>query len=293
MKTAITSLLLVITLTGCQFSKSIKKDLISGLLTTGDGISCDDVYLTVDNEKTNRTTFIYGEQFLVNFNNIEGFIKENDYVFPGMKLVVLSKTGDTILQTNDLYIDYSNGIKITPLKLTSDVTVASPINSKGEYTLNVSIWDKKGTGTFSAKLDFKVISNEQILTESVNVNCDEIYLYSEERSKVLPDNKIRFNENTYFIFEGLTGFKEENGIVFPGLSLTGTDKEGAVILDYADLFADYSESGFPVSDFNSRVAPSFILKGSEFKNPLHCELIIWDKKSDARIKIIADLVIEP
>jgi hypothetical protein len=293
MKTVITSLLLLFALSGCQFSKSVKKDLVSGLLTTGDGISCDDVYLTVNGEKTENTTFIYGEQFLVNFNGIEGFKKENEYVFPGMKLAVVSEAGDTVLQTDDLYSDYANGLKLNPLLLTSDVTVASPIDSRSKYTLQVSIWDKKGNGSFSAKLDFKVIPNEKLVSEAVNVKCKEIYLYSKERSKVIPDNKIKFNENTYFIFEGLSGFKEENGIVFPGLSLKGTDKEGAVILDYADLFADYSETGLAVSDFNTRVASNFILTGSEFKNPLHCELTIWDKKSDARIKINADLLVEP
>lgn len=293
MKTAITSILLLLALSGCQFSKSVKKDLVSGLFTTGDGLSCKDVFLTANGEKTESTTFIYGEQFLVNFNGIEGFKKDNDYVFPGMKLAVVSDAGDTVLQTGDLYSDYPNGLKLDPLLLTSDVTVASPIDSKGEYTLHVSIWDKKGNGSFSAKLDFKVIPNEKIVTEAVNVTCKEIYLYSKERSKVIPDNKIKFNENTYFIFEGLSGFKEENGMVFPGLSLKGTDKEGALILDFDDLFTDYSENGLSVSDFNMRVASNFVITGSEFKNPLHCELTIWDKKSDARIKIIADLVIEP
>jgi hypothetical protein len=292
MKTVLTSLLFLIALSGCKFSKSVKKDLLSGLFTTGDGLSCDNVYLSVNDEKTDRNTFIYGEEFIVNFNNIEGFRKENDYVFPGMKLVVLSSTGDTVLQTNDLYSDYTNGMKLSPLLLTSDITVASPIKSKGEYTLQVKIWDKKSNGTFSAKFNFKVNSNEKITTEAVNVTYNEIYLYSKEREKVITDNKMKFSENTYVILEGLSGFKEENGMVFPGLSLKGTDNEGKLILDFSDLFEEFSKSGLAVSDFNTRVSSHFILSGTEFKNPLHCELAIWDKKSIARIKVAADLIVE-
>lgn len=293
MKTAITSLLLLIALSGCQFSKSVKKDLISGLFTTGDGLSCDDVYLTVNNEKVNRNSFIYGEEFNVNFNNIEGFTREGENVFPGMILTVISKTGDTVMNTVDLYSDYTSGLNLSPLLLMSDITVASPIHSNGEYTLNVKIWDKKGKGTFSAKFDFNVTVNDKIKLEPTGVTYNEVYFYSKERSRVIPDDKIKFNETTYVIFEGLSGFKEENGMVFPGLNLTGKDSAGESIMNFDDLFADYTEKGLSVADFNARISSHFILTGTEFKNPLHLELTIWDKKSDAKIKASADLTIEP
>ncbi|MBA4323111.1 MAG: hypothetical protein C0408_09875, partial [Odoribacter sp.] len=166
MKITVTALLFLVALSGCQFSKSVQKDLISGLFMTGDGLSCDDVYLSVNNQKTERSTFIYGEKFLLNFNNIEGFKKDNDHVFPAMTLLVVSKTGDTVLQTNDLYSDYPDGMNLSPLLLTADVTVANPMKSNGEYTLFVNIWDKKGSGKFTAKFEFKIKSNDQILIEA-------------------------------------------------------------------------------------------------------------------------------
>jgi predicted small secreted protein len=292
MKIVTLVVLLSLAITSCNFSKSIKKDLVSGLLTTGDGLTCDNVYLTINDKNSARTTFIYGEEFLMNFSNIGGFKKENENVFPGMQIIVISSTGDTVMLTKDLYSDYSNGLKLSPLLLTADITVASPIKSKGEYFLHVNLWDKKGTGKYTAKLEFKVIPNEQIVKEANNVTYNEIYLFSKERNKVIPDNKIRFNENTYLIFEGLSGFKEENGMVFPGLSLKATDKAGNMVLDFNDLFADYTQSGLAVPDFKAQVSSHFKLTGSDFKNPMHCELIIWDKKSDARIKVSADLIIE-
>ena len=115
---------------------------------------------------------------------------------------------------------------------------------------------------------------------------------SKEINQPVPDNRIKFNENTYVIFEGLSGFKEENGMVFPGLSLKATDNEGNMIMDNNDLFSDYSQTGLALSDFSTRVSSYFQLTGSEFKNPMHCELTIWDKKSDARLKATALLIIE-
>ncbi len=292
MRKLFASFLILTTVTSCNFSKSVKKDLISGLFTAGDGLSCEDVYLTANDEKITRTSYIYGEEFKVNFNGIEGFVKDNDYVFPGMKLAVLGKTGDTVMQTNDLYGDYPNGLKLPTLLLNSVLTVASPMESNGDYILHINIWDKKGKGKFNAKLNFKIVPNEKIAVEAVNVKYKEFYIFSKERDMVLTGNTIKFNEDTYLIVEGLSGFREENGKVFPGLSLKGTDSAGNVILDYDDLFAEYDKTGMAVADLSGQVLSNFVLTGTEFKNPLHCELTISDKKSDARIKGTVDLVVE-
>src|SRR4030043_1298806 len=83
----------------CQFSKSAKKDLLSGLSSTGSNISCEDVYITVNNEKTTRNSFIYGETFYINFSNVTGLTKENGNVFPGMDMIVINALGDTLMHT--------------------------------------------------------------------------------------------------------------------------------------------------------------------------------------------------
>jgi hypothetical protein len=292
MKILISVFIFLTSLSACQFSKSINKDLISGLLTKGDGLSSESVYLTINGNKVEKNNFTYGEEFLVNFNKIEGFKKENGNVFPGMRMIVLSKTGDTVLSSIDLYGDNNEGISLSPLLLTSDVTVAAPMKSKSEYILYVYIWDKKGTGKFSAKLEYKISPNEKIITEANKVSFNEIYIYSREREKVLTDNRIRFNETTYIVLEGLSGFKEENGMVFPGLSLKGTDAGGKVIMDFEDLFTDYTQNGLAVTDFNTHVASQFTLSVTELNGPMHLEVTIWDKKSDAKIITKADLIAE-
>jgi hypothetical protein len=225
----------------------------------------------------------------MNFDNISGFTKENDNVFPGMEMIVISQKGDTVLQSTDLYSGYTEGLNLSPLLLSATVTPAAPINSGGEYTLFVKIWDKKGKGTFTGEVDFIVVPNDHLIVDANKITVSEVYLFSKERGAVIPDNKIRFNETTYIIFEGLAGFREENGMVFPGMSLTAQDNENNVILDNNDMFLDYSERGISIDDVHARVSANFAFTGSEFKNPMHFELTIWDKKSDARITAKAEL----
>jgi hypothetical protein len=71
--------------------------------------------------------------------------------------------------------------------------------------------------------------------------------------------------------------------------MKATDSEGTVILTEEDLMGD---SGREISGFEDRIAPNFIFTGSGIKTPITCEILIWDKKSDHRIKASVQLNIE-
>ncbi len=292
MKTTFPVIVFLALLTGCQFSKSVEKDLISGLTTRGNNISCEEVYLTVNNERSTRNSFIYGEIFFLNFSDVRGLAKEKGNVFPGMDMIVINESGDTLMNTGDLLAGYTEGMNYSPLLLTADLTVANPIKSKDDYKLFVNIWDKKGKGRFVSEFDFKVRENDKIIVEPYNVAYDEVYIFSRGLNKVITDNKVKLNDNVYIIIEGLKGFIEENGLVFPGLSMKATDTGNSVVLVNDDLFSNYSESGIDPADLTARVSANFKITGNQINNPLHCEIIVWDKKSEARIKATMDMFME-
>jgi hypothetical protein len=196
------------------------------------------------------------------------------------------------MKYDDLYSDYRDGFDYSPLLLSTDITLASPIRSNGKYTLFSKIWDKNGSGTFRSEFDFKVIKNDRIAIENSGVAYDEIYLYSENDKKVITDNTARINDNIHIIVEGLTGFKEENKLLYPGLSLKLTDAGKNSILDNKDMFQDYSDTGVSVSDFFARVSSHFKISEIIIKNPLECEMVIWDKKSDVRLKVKTSITVE-
>ncbi len=277
---------------GCKFSRSAEKDLISGITTTGKDLSCDDVYISVDNEKTKRNTFIYGETFIIYFNDINGFAVENGNVFPRMEIIIMEKEGDTLMMADDLYEGYTEGINYSPLQLSADLTVATPMRSLGKYTMIINISDKKGDGSFTTSFNFDVIGNENIRVKTTNTSFNEIYLFSQGKNIVITDNKIDFEDNIYIIIEGLNGFKEENGYVFPGLELKGVDSLNNLILDYDDLFTEYDETGVAITDFSSRASAHFKITGTFFNNPLHCELKVWDKKSNAALIVTTEMIMK-
>lgn len=291
MRTLITFTIVALIITGCNFSKETKKNLITRLTSAGNGLSCDDIVLKAGDEEISRSSFSYGEKLNILFNNIEGFVRESDKVFPGLRLVVADRKGDTIFQVTDLYAGYPEGVHYEPLLLTTDLTIAAPIHSGEDYTLLIRIWDKKGNGRLNMKLPFSVNPGDNMKTTVTGASFKEAYLFSGNRQEVLTDNDIAFNENIYFIIEGLTGFKEEHDLVFPGLSLRITDADRNIILDNENLFKEYSASGISPIAFAERVSCNFTLTGSEARNPVSCTVILWDQKSDARFTATAELTL--
>ncbi len=197
---------LLILFNSCNFSQSVEKDLVTGLSTRGDGLSCEEVYLSDGEKVIKRSTFIYGETFYVNFAGMGGFERVGEGAFPEMDIVVVSDQGDTALYIYDNYEGYKDGIADSPLVLNARVTVAEPIHSYGDYTLQVSIRDRKGEGSFRAELDFDVLPNEKIKVSGENVTAREIYLFSKQKGHTIIDGRASFNENVYMLFEGLEGF---------------------------------------------------------------------------------------
>ncbi|MBT8185435.1 MAG: hypothetical protein KJN76_11395 [Eudoraea sp.] len=273
----------------CQNNISVKKDAVTGLISQGVGLSCEDVQLSDGTNNIHRNTFTYGEEFHLDFNDITGFEKVDNTVFPGMELLITGQKGDTIMHNPDLYSNNSDGFDISLLLLKAKITVANPIHSNNIYTLNVNIWDKKGDGTFESAMDLKVTPNKLIDIQNNSIAYDEIYLFSQERNKVLTTNEATFDENIYMVFEGLDGFKTEDGKAYLGLSLKATDAEGHPLLDEADLAG---ASAMEDTEIKKRISPNFIFTGSDIKNPVSCEITIWDKNSEHSIAVLTKLSIK-
>lgn len=275
-------------LTSCGFNQSAKIDLTTGISSKGDGLSSSDVYLSIDEEKITRSTFTYGESYFINFRNVAGFVKENDNVFPGMEILVLGKDGDTAMYYKDMYADKTEGIALYPLYLYANITVAKPMNSGKEYTLYVNIWDKKGTGTFKTKMNFNVVANELIKVEqSEQVSVNDVYLFGED--KAIFDNKLKLNQKYYLFLEGIKGFKDDAGKVSIGMSVNAKDKTGYVLLNAPDLFDD---GEFDKADLEAQLSANFTFTETKFTNPITCTVVVWDKKSNAKITTTLDLVLE-
>lgn len=282
-------IMLVLFIYSCDFRKSVNKDLITGLTSVGNGLSCDNVYLSVGEEKINRKTFTYGEKIVWNFDGVEGFKKAGNLSFPGMQMIVTNSKKDTVMNYSDLYSDKESGVDLSPLLLTSYLTMANPIHSNNSYTIHYKIWDKKGEGTFKATMDFDVVPDKGIEITKNILSYDELYLFSEERKMVINGDKAQLNEKIYFIIEGLEGFTEQDGKVYIGMNMKATDVNNTILYNETDMFGN--EASDP-KDTKSQILTYFIFKDPEIKNPVTCELEIWDKKGDGKLKATVKLNIK-
>lgn len=156
----------------------------------------------------------------------------------------------------------------------------------------MSIKDKKENGSLRTGFKFRVTENDKITIEPTGVSFDEVYLYSKDRDRVITDNRIKFHEKIYIIIEGLKGFKATDETVFPGLRIKATDAANNTIIENDDLFHEYTQSEVAASELARRISTYFTIPETKIKNPLHCEMSVWDKKSEAKIKVTTDMILE-
>ncbi len=276
--------LIIITLTtfmySCNFNQSVSVNSSLNLITAGDGLSCEKISITdSDGKEFSNTSFIYGQEVFINFTNVSGFVKEDGYYFPGMKLMIVSSSKDTVLYYDDLYEQYDD-LESSMQTLMANITMAKPIHSGENYTAYLFLWDKKGKGTFKAEFKFSVISNPSIKVKTNNVKIEEVYFYDAETNKVLID-KIEPGKNVYVQIEGLKGFTVKDDYVYPGISLKVTDSKGNILLDESDLTGG---EAFHAEKFEHNVSPYFIIN-SDVQMQIKGSCTVWDKLSEKSITI--------
>ena len=270
-------------LASCDFSKSVHKDLSTGMVTRGSGLSCDDVEILVNGEVTKETSFTFGERVEVRFNNMDGFTRTDGKAFPGMSIISTDPDGDTVLHISDTYESMTEGYTFDPLVLTAHFTAADPYFSDNEYHQFIRVWDKKDVKShFTAEFDFNVVPNDRIVVEKHQLDCKEIYLYSRERGEAVTDNRIRINEVINVVFTGLEGFAEEEGRIYPELSMRIEDAGGEVAVEESEMFGNqYMDP----ADLFSHFSPNFYITDPSLENPLTISLELWDTKGEGRLSV--------
>ena len=131
-------------LSSCQFSKGVKKDLNTGMTSSYNGFSLDDVYLA--NENGNRLSdnkIILGSKVLVLVTGVDYFSEKNGKVFPGCRIILTDKNNKEILNLPDAFVDMVNGTTTAQAKtLQASLNTGEPMVAGETYHLNVRFYDK-------------------------------------------------------------------------------------------------------------------------------------------------------
>lgn len=108
----------------------------------------------------------------------------------------------------------------------------------------------------------------------------------------LSSNEFPMDKVVYLFFDGVEGFTEAEGKVYPGASMVITDESGNKVLEVADLFEQYAESGVSVADTKQLSLKLTIGSPMEAGKKYLWKSKIWDKKGEAAIEAESEFVVK-
>ncbi len=285
-------IIVLVALISCQFSKSVSTDLITGAHSKGDGLSLDKIIIEVNGKDENRNDYIFGEDVNLVFENVNGLIKIDGKVFPGLSLLILKNEKDTILSSPDLLTNYDIGTDLSQLKLNAKFNIAFPSKTDDKFKVYVKIFDKKGKGTFKYELPFTVKASNLLTIKNNGLTYSNIYLWNETLKQPVLNKEISADHLFILIIEGIGGMKENNGKVFPVLGLDISDKRGNKLISSPNILNSIEAEGIGAKDLKEQVVAKITFNKGFMNNP--CKLIarLSDKNSSKEITIETDLVIK-
>lgn len=266
----------------CKYETKIDPESGSQIRVKSEGLSYKDVEIEVNGKKSELKAFNYGDELTLNFINVEGFTRQNGKIYPGLKLLVLNKQGDSLLYHEDMYAE-EDPIGLDPVTLTASLVAANPIRSGEIVTAKLDFWDKKGKGKMHVDFDFSTKSNDNLVINSKKITYDEIYIFSDKNQRVVSDNMYQEDDMLYFIMEGLEGFKEQEGVIFPCLMLEVKNEKDEVVLKEDNILEAYFEDGVSKENVKAKIYFGLGRKALQQGKKLSIHAVLVDKISDASL----------
>ena len=157
MKVLVFPILLSIVLISCAVG--VKKDLMTDLTVSNNGLSYEDVYLSSDGKRLQDNKFVMNQKIFIQLEGVDGFNLKENMAYPGASILVTDKSGNVVLDLKDLFEQYSEiGVKSEDAALLSaSLNIGTPMVAGMEYTLVSRFWDKNGDGDITCELGFSVV----------------------------------------------------------------------------------------------------------------------------------------
>ncbi|MCE3295971.1 MAG: hypothetical protein K0R65_1685 [Crocinitomicaceae bacterium] len=266
----------------CQNEIQIDPESGAQIKVQSEGLSYKDVEIEVNGKKSELKVFDYGDEITLNFVNVEGFIREKGKIYPGLKLLVLNKQGDSLLYYDDMYAD-QDPVGKNPVTLTASMIAAKPMRTGEILRAKLDFWDKKGKGKMHVDFEFSTKSNDNITVKSQKIEYNEIYIFSEKTGRVITDNQYDNDDMLYFILEGLKGFNEQNGVIYPCLMLDVKNEKGEIILHQDNILQAYYEDGVSKDAVEEKIYFGLGSKALTQGKKLSIHAVLVDRISDASL----------
>ncbi len=139
-------------------SVGVNKDLLTGLKVTNNGLSYEDAYLQMDENKLNSNEFPQGKTIFLYINGVSGFALKDNLVNLGGSLVISDENGNKILDYPDLFEAYTDtGVSAENAStINFNLLISELLLPGSKYLWKSRIWDKNGEGAIEAEIEFIV-----------------------------------------------------------------------------------------------------------------------------------------
>jgi len=141
---SILSFAFLIIISSCQFSKGVKKDLMTGLSASYNGFTLDDIYLTTEEgQRLKDNSIALGSNIKVVATGVDNFEVKDGKVFPGCTIILTDKNKKELLNIPDAFADLKNGAtEIAARSLQAKLSTGKPMVAGETYHLYVRFFDK-------------------------------------------------------------------------------------------------------------------------------------------------------
>lgn len=261
------------------------------LKITGNGFSLQKAFIATDSALQNSNKLDYNTQYYMVFHNIEGFKRQKNKVFPGIRIFVTDLSNKVIFDSGDLLADKKDGVDTSEVReIAPSIFTADPMTGNGFYVFNVEIWDKKGKSRMHATYTFVLNPYDYTYTQkSEGLTTRNLFVFQD--NKLTFGNRIRMNQQADYIFYGTGVFQMVNDKFYPGCRIRVIDSRDLVLFESDDLYTNMAINKGPdgaIGDLKVFFTPSDDL---EPEKPYKLAILFWDKKSDKQLEIEVPFIV--
>lgn len=274
----------------CNFSKGVKKDLITGLYYSYNGFTVGEVsaYNGYD-ERLTSNSLPEMSVLKIYFNEIGNFTLVDSLVNYGCELTVTDTAGKVMMQYDDIF-EKTGKVSASDARYSQIwVILANPIKAGNTYLVKANLFDKnKPENHINVEMNVRVTPREVDIQHTENeLTFNNIWFGT--KAGELPQNKVRLNDEAAFVVKGVKGFKVKKDKVYVGCSVEVNDKDGNTVLRNDDIFANNTD-GFTEKDAENITIRLRFANPIKAKEEYHVSARIFDKKNtDAEITIDMDV----
>lgn len=263
-----------------------KKEVVEPLAeVVSNGLEIEGYQILLGDDQVLNHTLIYRENLTVSLSNVTGFTPvesdlSQDWKRYEERYYVVKSGGDTISS------GYT-GANLPKSDFNFSLSLDHPFKKNSDYVLYYRLRDVSSDKWVSLTYHFSVEPNLQIVTAPQGLS------YMRVRVVDTADNRIKAQEipaesAIFLLVEGVRGFEEKDGKVFPLVTYEVVDAYDNQVLYERNILEEFEETGIDPEKLAAHAIPIGIFLNTNdmtVKNPWQVNVIISDLNSTHRLDV--------